>query len=292
MAGRGVQAAVGASQMRALSSSRFHIVGSDTGAGALKSAVSKLRWNPLPGLRGYAPVPPAFMAPIDLLARPVERRAWFDAHASGIEAWWGLAPKARGVADLEATAWWDRLRAGPGPATVWYSSRDARDLSLVSALTRETTFDDDTLLVDVGTIGKCSVGECSADDILDAATQHAGTLGQSEIGAFARLYERLSQASLDLRRFDGNGSIVEATMGSHDVDIRAALSTDWRPYGLVMGEILAQRVSRGLLDLTYGFVLWRVDRMIASGEVERRGASPKPLFEEDPTMGDVRLVNG
>lgn len=277
--------------MHALSSGRFHIVGSDAGAGALKSAVSKLQCGPLPGRLAYAPVPPAFIGPVDLLVRPVERRAWFDAHAAGIEAWWGLAPEARDVADLEAAAWWERLRAGPGPATVWYSSRDAGDMSLVSAVIRETQFDDDTLLVDVAAIGKSSVGECSADDILDAASRHAGTLGQSEIGAFGRLYERLSQASLDLRRFDGTGAIMEATMDSHDGDIRAGLCADWRPYSLVMDDILARRMSRGLLDLTYGFVLSRVDRMIGSGEIERRGASLKQLFEEDPTMGDVRLAN-
>lgn len=281
--------------MHALSSERLHIIYSDGGAGALKYAASKLRAEPLRDLRCYGPAHEAYLGPINLIARPAERRVWLDAHARDADLWSGLDADKRSAHDAKLTTWWDELRASVRPTTIWYCSRDVADASFLLALTSEGTLGDDVTLVDVALIDRdpseiTSTGECKPEEFLVAA-DYAVPLAPRHIDTLASRYEELQKSAKGLRRFDANGAIEEATINSHDATIRQFISTEWKPYPKIMSDILNSQRPRAVRELEYFFILWRVALMTAEGEIEKRGASHRPPFEEDPLSGDLRLAN-
>jgi hypothetical protein len=281
--------------MHALSAERRHIVYSDSGAGVLKYAASRLRMEPLRDLQCYGPALQAFLGPINLLARPAERRVWLDAHARDADVWWGLDAEKRSAYDAKLTTWWDELRTSARPTTIWHCSRDVADVSFLLALSSEGMLGEDIVLVDVALSDLdpseiISTGECRPEEIL-ASADHAVSLTSRHIDLLKSRYEQLQKSTKSLRRFDPNGDVEEAAINSHDAVIRQFISTEWRPYRNIMSDILDSQKTRAVRDMEYAFVLWRVALMAAEGEIERRGASDRPLFKDDPLLGDLRLAN-
>jgi len=280
--------------MHPLSPLRRQIIYSDSGAGALKQA-AMLRGEKLRGLVPYGPAEEAFLGPLDLLAHPSERQKWREAHDADTSVWRGLAEAGRHKADIRLTRWWDDLRADPSrPATIWHCSRNVGDVSFLLALAHEIEFAEDTLLIDVAPIRSgskhvTSTGGCRPQDILDAAGTAARLDGPIR-EKLQREFERLTSSSKELRRFDDDGIVQEAPFDAHDATILEFILADWRPYVRIMADIINLQVDRNLRDLDYGLMLWRVDKLIDAGVIERRGGSREPLFVENPLMGDLRRI--
>lgn len=281
--------------MHALSSERLHIVYSDSGAGALKYAASKLRAEPLRDLRCYGPAHQAYLGPINLIARPAERRVWLDAHARDADLWSGQDADKRSAHDAKLTTWWDAIRAGARPTTIWHCSRDVADVSFLLALTSDGKLGDDVTVVDVALLDRdpaeiTSTGECTPEEIL-AAADYAVPLAPSHVAMLTSQYEELRKSAKGLRRFDENGAIEEAAIDSHDAAIRQFISTEWKPFSKIMSDILNSQRPRAVSELEYFFILWRVALMTAEGEIEKRGANDRSPFEDNPVSGYLRLAN-
>lgn len=279
--------------MHPLSPKRFQIVYSDSGGGALKQA-AMMRGERLTGRLPYGPIHEAFLGPLDLIAHPAARREWRAAHDAETSAWWGLEEADIRNADLKATEWWENLRQAPPAATIWYCSRDAADVSFLLTLMHEIGFGDDTFLIDMAdtTVGEpaTSVGGCTSEQILQAASA-AEPLDQSKRDALEQEFQRLTRDCKGLRRFDDDGVLQEAPIDAHDETILQFIPSDWRSYKYVMVDIYNSQADRMIRHLDYCFVLWRVDKLIEAGRIERRGKSREPLFVENPMMGDLRQVN-
>jgi hypothetical protein len=279
--------------MHALSSKRTHFIYSDSGLGALKRAASALRGDSL-GLRvAYGDGEQAFLGPLDLIARPSERREWLTNYAPRATDWMGVEASRTSAHDVAMTQWWETARTMKGPKTVWHCSRDAGDASFLLALSSEAHLEDDTLLVDIASMDfvagdVTSTGECSPEQMLKAG-DHAVPIDAELIKGLHDRYDKLGPSQGGLRRLDAAGVLRTAALDSHDVTIRKFISEDWRPCQSVMTDIWKHEKSRRVREMEFGFILWRIEIMIAAGDVERRGGSSRPPFEEDPTMGDLRL---
>jgi hypothetical protein len=279
--------------MHPLSPQRRQIIYSDSGAGALKQA-AMLRGERLKGLVPYGPMQEAFIGPIDLIAHPFERQIWREANDADTSIWRGLDAESRHKADRAVASWWADLRTNKRPATIWHCSRDVGDVSFLVALLNEIEFEEDTLLIDVADIvsGKghvTSTGGCRPESILSAADS-AVHLDEAKRDKLRKEFARFAASPKGLRLFDTNGVVQEAPIDAHDATILNFISDDWRSYIRVMSDVVKHQIDRDIRDLDYGVLLWRVDKLIEAGVIERRGGSREPLFVENPMMGDLRRV--
>ena len=280
--------------MHALSSKRTHFIYSESGLGALKHAASALRGDPLGKRVAYGELEEAFLGPLDLIARPSERRAWLAIHAPGATDWMSVEASRTSAHDVAMTQWWENARSIKGPKTVWHCSRDAGDVSFLLTLSREAHLEDDTLFVDIASMDfvpddVTSTGECFADQIAEAG-DHAVPFDAEAVERLKARYGVLGPSQAGLRRFDEAGILYTATLDSHDAMIRSFIAKKWAPFKSVKANILTHEKARRVRETGYGFILWRIGVLVADGVVERRGGSSRPPFEEDPTMGDLRLA--
>ncbi|MEM9937273.1 MAG: DUF3658 domain-containing protein [Pseudomonadota bacterium] len=187
---------------------------------------------------------------------------------------------------------WKTIENWSGSITFWMSSRSASDRSFLCFLAANFPRVRDIDIVDVTRTGRlaklpASVGECNFH-MLGNAAQNAVRLSDKQVTRNKKDYEALSAYPLGLRVLKDQ-ELVEVPVDFYDVYINAAVTSEWLKLSHVVGRLLAILDDTESLRIDFTVLLWRLSLLEAAGLIERRGESTKPLFDENPLMGEVRL---
>ena len=276
-----------------ISPDRLHIIGSDSGAGAIKFYAGKIRQKPLYSVLSYMGLNPSF-GPLETLTSPSKRAAWARSQSHGLfETLW--PEDSDGTKTIKFIHdFWDQVRNWNGAVTVWHSSRNAEDasflLALANSIDRIIEFD----FVDVAMLPSTelkfvSTGECRPQDI-GAALNFAYRLKPENIEELSSKYKTLSAETSICRGFR-DGELVEQSLEEVDCNILRHISADWKQLHEVATNIMISVWDEGYANEPYYTLIWRLRSLIAKNKIERRGNSTGPLYQDYPLKGDVRLVS-
>jgi hypothetical protein len=274
------------------SADRLHVIGSHSGAGWLIKTASdsghKIRNRNLIGFH------PEFysVGPIVGVAAPHEHMSWLRENAPGSIRFAGLDGAEADFARAEQGKW-DFVKRWSGPMTLWYSSRSIDELCFYLAFVWAVPASADTEFIDVARAPFDSgpvvgTGNCTSEMITEAAAS-ARRLSNDELEADRRRFQWLNDEFRGVRVFEGD-EIVEALIDVHDSRIIGKLSTQWSSTRRIVAELYNDELSRGVREIEYAFLLWRMKVLCEQGRIARRGESDKLLFADDPLKGDIRRI--
>ena len=276
-----------------VSPDRLHIIGSDSGAGAIKFYASKVRQKPLQSILIGIGLKPSF-GPLETLTSPRKRAAWARSQPYGLfEILWPEDPDGTKTIKF-IHDFWDKVWDWNGAVTVWHSSRNAEDasflLALANSIDRILEFD----FVDVSMLPSeelrfVSTGECRPQDI-EAALNFAYRLKRENIQAFSAKYKTLSAETSVCREFR-DGELVEQSLEEIDSNILRHISAEWKQLHKVAANMMISKWDEGYANEPFYTLIWRLRSLIAENKIERRGQSTGPLYQDDPLKGYVRLVS-
>jgi hypothetical protein len=280
--------------MNIFSPDRLHVVASDSGAGGLKQAAYDLgqRVHREGARRNIVVFNPTLftVGPISGIAAPGEHVRWLEANARGAWRFTGLSGHEAGyIRRVESN--WSHVRSWGGPITLWYSSRNVAERSFYLTYVNVHNDIPDTDIVDAARLPMqrhppIGIGELTPERMVQAAAlSFRPDADQVEIDR--RAFQALSDSPAGVRILEG-GDLVEAPIHAHDAKIIRRLDHTWKKLSRVMGDVYGEELERGTREIEYGFLLWRLEVLCKEGRIERRGESEKPLYEDNPSRGEVR----
>ncbi|MEM7005483.1 MAG: DUF3658 domain-containing protein [Pseudomonadota bacterium] len=86
-----------------------------------------------------------------------------------------------------------------------------------------------------------------------------------------------------------NDEMINAPIDHYDKFIVSRLSDKWAHVRRLFADIFIQQCGLSAQNIEYYFLISRIHALTNDGVIERRGESSKPLFVEDPLMGEIRL---
>lgn len=264
------------------SQDRLHIIGDDSGCGHLIHVGVK-RKN-IACLRPLANM----MGPIGNQLVPERKFDWLEKHAPG--AWDYLGLKASDVAGCEARilAQHDMIEHWEGPKTLWYSSKNVGEYSFFIAFVAAQEKLENFTFIDVARGGFISTGECPAESIKDVWDSKC-CLDEDQIADIKRRVNQLDGAEVQLLHLFARGEIECVPIAYFDERILSHVSKVWEPMREAVQSLFDAEYAVGRRSLQYEFLLWRLEQLRLAGNIERRGMSAKPLYQDYPLKGDVRI---
>jgi len=274
----------------ALSSDRMQIVVSDSGAGNIKYA-GKQTGRRVKHLACPGPIIPN-LGPVNLLAAPKQRFEWFKSYAPDT-----LQLIQFDISDSDLIKnwqnFWTLIRDWQGEMTFWMSHRDAADKCMLMSLLNELSDLEQLQVIDVSKapLKKAPIvtlGECSPDMILQAE-EHLRPVQSAELEWAKQNLARFSKPDSGRHFFDET-ALTSNTVQSADEVILGFLGAEWQKLSSCIDDIFADQMDKKLYDLDYFLILSRLHFLDRTGKIERRGHSEKPLFDDSPLMGEVRIT--
>ncbi len=234
----------------------------------------------------------AEVGPISILVDAEERMAWFGEQEGDFLRYVVLDDDA--IDPFGGHALWKTIENWSGSITFWMSSRDAQDLSFLCFLAANFQRIKQIDIVDVDCLRRTvrpflNVGECNSDQLGEAA-QHATRLSDDQVVYLQRTYAGLVENPSGLRVVR-DGTLIEVPMTFFDKYMIASMTVEWQKLPKVVGMFWADLADKEHLRIDYLVMLWRLSLLEEAGVIERRGESLKPLFDENPLMGEVRLCS-
>lgn len=265
---------------------RLHVVACDSGAGSLMKAASDRGCR---GIRDRTLIlvrPTLFsVGPIGGIASPAEHFRWLSANIPGAVRFTGLdgheSSAARGLEEN-----WAIVRSWSGPITLWHCSRNIVELSFYLTFSNTVPHSADVDIVDTATIGEGinGTGECRPEQLISAFAD-AYRLSEEDLRRDRERFQRLSAAPAGVRVFDDTFEMFEAAIDVHDDRLFRHVSSDWTPTRDVAAALFKAESDRGVREIEYAFMLWRLEILCLEGRLTRRGESDKP---HDPLKGEIR----
>lgn len=234
----------------------------------------------------------ADIGPLELLFNPIERQSWFAAQDGDFMKFINFEEDQTLDQCLGLTEFYDTVSNWRGEITAWISSLNAADQSLLHYFSQHHPKMSEMDIVDVATLQSpvmpfLSVGECSSDNLAEAS-QSPFRLFAAEISTMQKTYSNLVNTSKAIRFLD-QGHLIGASANAHDPIITGAMSSEWKDLPHVVADIWVDAADYTKRVVDYMFLLWRLNVLQEAGIIERQGESTKPLFEENPLLGQVRL---
>lgn len=217
--------------------------------------------------------------------------SWADQNAPGLTKYTGLERSNWAAHRQSIVASWETVKNWKGSTTLWYSTKHIAEYSFFVTFLHsipnvqnvdfvnvaDVKFDDGFIL---------STGECTSEMLENAYSTRFrldGELLERQLNETRALFETSSNV-----RIFRDGAATEAPLDTYDARLLNQLDDTWRPTGQVIAFLYADCQRLGLHDIDYTFLNWRLEVLCEQGITIRRGQSKKPLFEENPLMGEIR----
>ncbi|MEQ9505717.1 MAG: DUF3658 domain-containing protein [Hyphomonas sp.] len=269
----------------------LHLCSDGSAAGAIKMALRQET-----GIRG-TPILISDMlenaGPLALLDKPQARLDWFGSVGFDIHIYKGFSGEGTQALVDQWQEFWTRIDHWSGPFTIWFSSANAEDRSLLLAAVNRIAESREVILIDVaepaGNLpGISGVGEMSPEN-LRLWIPLAERLDLARRQRLSEDYDRFEASPLALRLFS-EGELIKAPIEALDDRILSRLTAAWAPLARTCAGIEGAFGNVGFRDFPYTWLLWRLDVLKSAGRLERRGGAFDPTFMEDPFKGEVCLA--
>lgn len=235
------------------------------------------------------------VGPLNLLHQAEARLGWFESIGCEIHLFSGYVDEGRSGLIRQWQSFWTRINGWAGPFAIWFSSKNALDLSLLLALSDRIGDRAPVYLIDVGVKadGADSVsdaGELRPQQML-ARTQSAKLADERELGALRSTFAAFAAVPGELRLFNEE-RLTGASADALDQRLLSCMQAGWSSLKEVVADTPGVFGNSGYRDFHYTYLLWRIEELNRAGIIERCGGGFDPTFEDDPLAGDVRLTAG